>query len=51
MLQHESEDLKAGEFIQTAEEMLEEATSFDGNAALLNCLLDSIKLQRRKGNR
>ncbi len=51
MLQYESEDLKTGEFIQTAEEMIGEATRFDGNAALLNCLLDSIELQRRKGNR
>lgn len=51
MLQHESEDLKAGEFIQTAEEMLDRESRFDGNAALLNCLLDSIELQKRKHNR
>jgi len=42
MLQHESEDLKDGAFIQTAEEMLNRENHFAENAAVLNCLLDSL---------
>lgn len=42
MLQHESEDLKEGAFIQTAEKMLNTENHFAENTALLNCLLAAL---------
>ncbi len=42
MLQYESDDLKAGAFIQTAAEMLEEEERFAENTILLNCLLSEF---------
>ncbi len=42
MLQHESEDLKEGAFIQTAEEMLNTENHFVENTALLNSLLAAL---------
>ena len=48
MLRHESEDLKNGVFIQTAEEMLDAENLFLENAALLNGLLDALIEQQRR---
>lgn len=46
MLRHEGEDLKAGKFIQTADEMVAAENRFAENAALLNNLLSALMPER-----